>query len=528
MAPRVTETNPAPPPPTYRSLADGRYLLVRKLAEGGTAIVYLGYDTKAEEWRAIKTLLPEYTKRPALRNRFEREAQMMKELKHPNIIPVYEAGTDGDTAYMVMEFAEAGSVIDWVERHGAMPPRMAVELGIALCAGIQFAHEEGVIHRDIKPQNLLIDRHGVAKVTDFGIAQAVEATRMTMTGTVMGTIGYMSPEQHESAKHADERADVYSIAATLYTLLRGEAATHLFMADDGDFEGIPTPVADVVRKASQYRRDARYATVAEMARDLRAALDRLPPDPLDVPPLVPPDLPILDDTTPPDFSAVRPVGPDTFGGSLDPSPRLTPPSRPDLQDEREDTVPTGPSVLPRQVLTSPGLRREVRPTDREAQERARRLRNGVIGVGVVGGLLFLLVLGFGLSAGSQLTRMHAYEDRMAAELYRQYDHEIVLVDALQPLGLRGWAEIRDLFEQVRKERDPEARYAAAVRLYRALDLALRELDARRLPSEEHVRLQLRESLKQLGDRQRAHDQVVAEIEAYRTSVPGRIAGAIGF
>ncbi len=291
-----------------RDLADGRYVLVRHVAEGGTAHVYLGYDTWTETWRAIKTLLPDYASRPALRHRFEREAATMKTLSHDNIIAVYDAGIEGDTVFMVMEYAEAGSVIDWIERHGPMPPRMATNVVLELCAGIDAAHRQGVIHRDIKPQNLLVDRSGTCKVTDFGIAQVLEDTRMTMTGTVMGTMGYMAPEQNESAKHADERADVYSIAATFYTLVKGEAATHLFMAEEQDFDGIPESLASIVRTGSQYRRESRFQTVREMMGELEGALRMLAPDPLDTPPLVPYDLPSVEEMTPPSVDATATSG----------------------------------------------------------------------------------------------------------------------------------------------------------------------------------------------------------------------------
>lgn len=128
---------------------------------------------------------------------------------------------------------------------------------------------------------------------------------MTMTGTVMGTIGYMAPEQHESAKHADERADVYSIAATFYTLLKGEAATHLFMAEDADFIGIAPPLAQIIRQGAEYRREARHDSVPAFAEAVQAALRLLPPDPLDTPPLVSEDTPLLDDITPPSFHTTR-------------------------------------------------------------------------------------------------------------------------------------------------------------------------------------------------------------------------------
>ncbi|MBX2800901.1 MAG: serine/threonine protein kinase [Myxococcales bacterium] len=420
-------------PSNGRTLADGRYVLVRKVAEGGTAIVHLGYDTWTETWRAVKTLQPEFAERPALRHRFEREAATMKSLSDEHIIAVYDAGVDEEVAYMVMEFAEAGSVIDWVERNGPMPPRMATQVIFQLCKGIATAHEQGIIHRDIKPQNLLVDRHGVCKVTDFGIAQIVDLeTRMTMTGTVMGTIGYMAPEQHESAKHADERADVYSIAATFYTLIKGEAATHLFMAEPTDFEGIPEPLANIIRKGAEYRREARYGTVEQMIEELDQALTMIPPDPLDVPPLVSSDIPVLDDITPPSFPSQPKddvpsylVGmPDTEAQHQDYSPTPEMPVHIGVEDPAPG-VPMPDPALQRHSLTLSHTPSVLQPYTRgRSADRGAGLRPFLVPGLAVAALLGLLLLAVILMSMNQVQRLEAALQNQHERLEHIFSEEL--------------------------------------------------------------------------------------------------------
>jgi len=381
-----------------RELADGRYVLERHVAEGGTAHVYLGYDTWTRDWRAIKTLLPEYASRAGIRHRFEREAVTMKTLSHDNIVTVYDAGVEAGTVFMVMEYAEGGSVIDWIDEHGAMPPRMATRVVLELCRGIDAAHQQGVIHRDIKPQNLLVDRHGVCKVTDFGIAQALDDDRMTMTGTVMGTLDYMAPEQHESAKHADERADVYSIAATFYTLLRGEASSHLFMAEERDLGGLPEDLAAIVDKGAQFRRERRHGSVRQLIAELEEALPHLPPDPPGTPPIVPPDVLRVDRLTPPvgaEWSA-----PPAPAGIPTVSPRPAPPAggSPSQPPRREWVIGLDPPLLDR---TSPAPATPDRPRSSHPPAAAppaspdrRRVTTLVLGAGasLVLGVLAVLAL----------------------------------------------------------------------------------------------------------------------------------------
>ena len=477
-----------------RDLADGRYVFVRHVAEGGTAHVYLGYDRWTETWRAIKTLLPEYARRPALRHRFQREAATMKTLSHDHIVAVYDAGIEGETVFMVMEYAEGGSVIDWVERHGPMPPRMATNVVLELCRGIDAAHRRGVIHRDIKPQNLLVDRHGVCKVTDFGIAQVLEDTRMTMTGTVMGTMGYMAPEQNESAKHADERADVYSIAATFYTLIKGEAATHLFMAEEQDFEGIPRNLVEIIRVGSQYKREQRHKTVREVMTELEGALCMLGPDPLDTPPLIPLDLVNVEDLTPPSRSAS--VGSSVGSSSMLPAlaDPVTVPSEQPLEaavylaeSVYEEPAPQEPHrqlvigdeplggevtqarpYLPRNGLDRPSssaeferqslseVRRTPRPLPRVPPRAPARnlelVRIGALVMGTVGALALIIVVILATIAANNVTRQqHALDNQF--DKIMVYVNSQIQTDILQTCGrfereLEGCDKLVEISDQL--------------------------------------------------------------------------------
>jgi serine/threonine protein kinase len=255
------------------------------------AKVYRAWDQRLQVWRAIKILEPEYAMRRKLRARFESEAHAMARMEHRNIVKVYDIGSDGDIAYLVMELAEGGTPIEWLERHGAMPARMAVDVILDVCDGIAAAHAAGIIHRDIKPHNVLITLKGECRVTDFGIAQLETDTgQLTRTGAVMGTLGYMAPEQRNDAKHVDQRADVYSISATLYTLLTNRTVMDLFFAtqDLTMLKGVPSKLVPVIIRGTEYRPEKRYQTVSELADALRAIRDSLPDDPDETPSLVMP------------------------------------------------------------------------------------------------------------------------------------------------------------------------------------------------------------------------------------------------
>lgn len=266
-----------------------RFELLSRLGEGGMATVYRALDRKTGEHCAVKVLLPKFAERPSLRSRFAAEAEAMSRIHHRNVVHVFEVGLGHARPFFAMELAEGGCLIDWIETHGPMPPRLATDVAIQLCKGIGAAHRIGVIHRDIKPHNILMNRRGVCKITDFGIAQFEDdAASMTRTGSVMGTLGYIAPEQRANAKDVDERTDIYSIGATLFTMVTARTTMDLFFADqepemlDGVFEAL----IPVILRATRYRRDDRYPTVRHLAKALFELKASLPEDPPGTPALV--------------------------------------------------------------------------------------------------------------------------------------------------------------------------------------------------------------------------------------------------
>ena len=201
-----------------------RYEIVRHLARGGMAEVYLARDLLLDRPVALKVLFPELSADPAFVERFRREAQAAANLNHPNIVSVYDWGEDENTYFIVMEYVEGPTLRDLLRREGRLHPERVADIGADIAAALSFAHRNGVIHRDVKPGNVLITSTGQVKVTDFGIARAARDTageNLTQTGTVMGTATYFSPEQAQG-KAIDPRSDVYSLGVVLYELVAGK------------------------------------------------------------------------------------------------------------------------------------------------------------------------------------------------------------------------------------------------------------------------------------------------------------------
>ena len=213
-----------------RSVAGGRYQLRDLLGEGGMASVHLSYDSVLDRQVAIKTLHTELGREPAFRERFRREAQAVAKLTHTNIVSVFDTGEgdlDGQTTpYIVMEYIEGkplGSVLDAdVAQHGAMPADKALKITADVLAALEISHEMGLVHRDIKPGNVMMTKRNVVKVMDFGIARAMQSgvTSMTQTGMVVGTPQYLSPEQ-ALGRGVDARSDLYSVGIMLFQLVTG-------------------------------------------------------------------------------------------------------------------------------------------------------------------------------------------------------------------------------------------------------------------------------------------------------------------
>jgi tRNA A-37 threonylcarbamoyl transferase component Bud32 len=197
-----------------------RYRVERRLGRGGMATVYLARDTSLDRPVALKVLAEHLADDEDFRRRFLREARLAARLVHPNVVQVYDVGEGERGPYIVMEYVEGETLSDELRRRGRLPPAEVVEIGIQLCAALAAAHAEGLVHRDIKPQNVLLRPDGQVKIADFGIARSVDATRQTEVGTVLGTAAYLAPEQARG-EQVTAAADIYSLGVVLYELLTG-------------------------------------------------------------------------------------------------------------------------------------------------------------------------------------------------------------------------------------------------------------------------------------------------------------------
>jgi eukaryotic-like serine/threonine-protein kinase len=199
-----------------------RYELIREIARGGMADVYLARDSKLDRPVALKVLSPELSRDPAFVERFRREAQSAAGLNQPNIVGIFDWGQEHGTSFIVMEYIDGQTLRDLIQRDGTVAPAQIADIGSDIAAALSFAHQNGVVHRDVKPGNVLITTAGQVKVTDFGIARASGSNDgLTRTGAVMGTATYFSPEQAQGLA-VDGRSDVYSLGVVLYEMATGQ------------------------------------------------------------------------------------------------------------------------------------------------------------------------------------------------------------------------------------------------------------------------------------------------------------------
>jgi eukaryotic-like serine/threonine-protein kinase len=197
-----------------------RYRVEKTLGRGGMATVELAEDSELRRKVAIKRLSPSLVGDDVLQERFFREARLAAALTHPNLVSVYDVGDEDGLPYIVMEYVEGETLAELMRREGAVDADRAVELVVQVCVGLEHAHAAGLVHRDIKPQNLLVRRDGVVKIADFGIARTLQATQLTQVGTVLGTAAYLAPEQ-AAGEPVTAAADIYSLGAVAYELLSG-------------------------------------------------------------------------------------------------------------------------------------------------------------------------------------------------------------------------------------------------------------------------------------------------------------------
>jgi eukaryotic-like serine/threonine-protein kinase len=267
----------------------GRYELLELCGTGGMSSVYKAHDRLLERNVAIKVLHPHYSDDGEYVERFRHEARVVAQLSHPHIVTVIDRGEDEGRQFIVFEFVDGENLKQLVQRTGPLPVRRAVELAVEIADGLAFAHEHGLIHRDVKPQNVLLTPDGDAKVTDFGIARSLDVEHgVTQTGTVLGTSNYLSPEQ-ASGKPSSRATDVYSLGIVLYELLTGEvpfpgenfvavAMKHINEPAPDLLErrpDVPLRLAAAVDKALAKDPAERFRTMDQFGWELRQALAEL-------------------------------------------------------------------------------------------------------------------------------------------------------------------------------------------------------------------------------------------------------------
>ena len=263
-------------------LLAGRYELIEKIGEGGMAIVYKGKDRLLNRYVAIKILRPEYTKDEEFIESFKRESQASARLSHPNIVGVYDVGKEGNIHFIVMELIEGKVLSEVIKEKGRIEYKEAISIIRQVASALSLAHKNQIIHRDIKPHNILITNTGVAKLADFGIAKAVSAaTIVGGNNKIMGSVHYFSPEQARGS-YVDERSDIYSLGIVLYEMLTGKvpfdgdnpvsiALMHIndpMPSVTKEVPGIPPQLEKIVNRATEKYQSNRYKDVDEMIRDL--------------------------------------------------------------------------------------------------------------------------------------------------------------------------------------------------------------------------------------------------------------------
>lgn len=263
-----------------------RYQIIKSIGEGGMANVYLAYDTILDRNVAVKILRGDLSNDEKFVRRFQREALSASSLSHPNIVEVYDVGEDNGEYYIVMEYIEGKHLKNLLKKRGKLTLSEAVDIMLQITDGMSVAHDSYIIHRDIKPQNIMILENGLVKITDFGIAMAMNATQLTQTNSVMGSVHYLPPEQ-ASGQGSTLQSDIYSMGIVMYELLTGElpfkgdnaveiALKHLKepITDIREkIPNIPNSIVNIIKKATAKNPKNRYNDAREMHEDLKTCLD---------------------------------------------------------------------------------------------------------------------------------------------------------------------------------------------------------------------------------------------------------------
>lgn len=262
-----------------------RYLLLEKIGGGGMAVVYKAKCTLLNRFVAIKILRSEFTNDEEFVKRFKVEAQSVASLSHPNVVSIYDVGYQDDIHYIVMEYVDGMTLKEYITKHGDLNWQDAIKITIQICSAIEHAHKNNIVHRDIKPHNILLTKEGIAKVTDFGIARAATSSTITMVGSTIGSVHYFSPEQARGG-FIDEKSDLYSLGIAMYEMVTGRVpfdgdtpvAVALKQIQEMPVEphkhvpSLPYGVNEIIMKAIQKEQNLRYQSATAMINDLNRVL----------------------------------------------------------------------------------------------------------------------------------------------------------------------------------------------------------------------------------------------------------------
>jgi serine/threonine protein kinase/beta-lactam-binding protein with PASTA domain len=266
-----------------------RYEILEQLGGGGMAIVYKGRDTLLNRLVTIKVLRPEFTSDEDFVQRFRREAQAVARLSHPNIVSIYDVGWEEQIHYLVMEYVEGDNLKNLIRSQGTIPPGQAVEFALQISDALQHAHENDIVHRDVKPQNILITREGRAKLTDFGIAKEATTATLTQTDTVVGSVHYISPEQAKG-ETAEPASDIYSLGIVMYEMVtgklpfQGETPIAVALKQIQDIPERPTSInpalpqrlENIILRAMAKKPVDRYENARQLSIELGGMIKNLP------------------------------------------------------------------------------------------------------------------------------------------------------------------------------------------------------------------------------------------------------------
>lgn len=268
------------------TMLSGRYEVLKRVGSGGMADVYMAKDHKLNRNVAVKVLKSEYVEDEKFLKKFETEAQAVARLSHPNIVNIYDVGIEDGINYIVMELAEGITLKEYIRKKGYLSPKETVEISTQIASAISHAHKNHIIHRDIKPQNILVSDTGIIKVTDFGIAKATSSNTVTSTATAMGSVHYISPEQAKG-RFCDEKSDIYSLGITMYEMVTGHvpfdhengvtiALMHLqneITPPSQIRDGMPDSLEKIILKCTMKKPEERYQTADDLIADLRLVFE---------------------------------------------------------------------------------------------------------------------------------------------------------------------------------------------------------------------------------------------------------------